>query len=454
MIKLFLFLTVLFVGFQSQAAIEKPLPIHLTDEEKPLLKGYIEQASQKRSASPAGAIHSLGEWEDAAAAMTLWQNPSLVRAFTENGRTRIIADNESDQRQWERWLAREKMNSSQVDFFIARTDSLWIRDYGPWWIVSDDGIGIVDTVYNRPRPSDDVIPEFIGRELNIPVYKPGIVHTGGNYYSDGYGNAFSSSLIFRENNNFSVNETLKRMFQFLGITNYVTSPLGEHITIEHLDTFGKLVAPDTWVFSKFPENSRFYQDAERMVKLLETQTSAYGTPYKIFRLSMVPIAGEEYRAFINSFISNDTLYFPGRGDQHDEMAKRVYQQALPGYNIVSVSDMGTRWGDSVHCRTRNLIDPNTIFIFPKIVQSTGSQVSFEAKVIPSPSATTSKVDAIFVSQDGEETVVSMESKDGMTFSANQFLNKSSNRKFYIRATDSAGITKTHPRLAPQMLVEF
>src|SRR5690606_22861649 len=146
MTKIFLSLTILFVSFQAHAALEKPLPIHLTEQEKPLLRSYIENAIQDRTVAPTGQIHSLGEWEDASAAMTLWQNSSLVRAFAENGNVRIIADNESDRQQWERWLAREKVNTSQVDYFLTRTNTIWIRDYGPWWIVSDDGIGIVDTI--------------------------------------------------------------------------------------------------------------------------------------------------------------------------------------------------------------------------------------------------------------------------------------------------------------------
>ncbi len=448
-----LLLIILLASVPSYATLIKPLPIHLTDEEKPLLRSYIESARRVQTTSPKGHVHSLGEWEDAAAAMTLWKNSSLIQAFTENGNVRIIADNSSSQRQWESWLAGQKINKNRVDYFLTRTNSIWVRDYGPWWIVSDDGIGIVDTIYNRPRPADDVVPEFIGSQLNIPVYKPGIVHTGGNYYSDGVGGAFSSTLIFRENSNFSTNDILKRMFEFLGIENYVTSPLGEYVTIEHLDTYGKLVSPDTWVFGRFPKDSRFYKDAERMVKLLETQKSGYGTPYKIFRLDMVPIGRDEYRPFVNSFISNDTLYFPGRGDAHDEVARAVYQQALPGYNIVSVSDQGTRWGDSVHCRTRNLIDPNTIFIFPKVLSSSENEVTFEAKVIPSPLAQTESVEAVFFTPEGE-IAVPMNSQDGQFYQATKRLDEATERKFYIRATDSSGKIKTHPRLAPKMTIQF
>lgn len=437
----------------SFAIEESNLPIGLTEEEKPLLKEHIENAQRDITNAPTGPIHSLGEWEEAEAAMTLWNNDSLIKAFAENGNVKILANTNSSKSSWLNKIKSLNLDESKFSFFIVPTNSIWIRDYGPWWIVDGDGkVGIVDTIYNRPRPQDDVVPDFIGKELNIPVYKPGLVHTGGNYYSDGLGNAFSSSLVERENDNFDVTEILKRMMNFLGIESYTRSDLGKNITIEHLDTFGKLVAPDTWVFSQFPENSRFYKDSERMVEILKNKVSPYGTPYKIFRLKMT--AGREYfRAYINSFISNGALYFPAYGDEIDNEVKALYQAALPGYKIIGVNALGTEWGDSVHCRTRNLIQRDTIFIFPKIQNQTSRELTISTEVIPRQGHIVTSVEAVFLKDGQEAERIPLLLDHGNYFKGTKQL-ENAHGEFYIVAKDSSGKTKTHPIMAPKMSIRF
>ncbi|MES2768968.1 MAG: agmatine deiminase family protein [Bdellovibrionota bacterium] len=461
MIKYSLILTLLSINLfvlNSFAAHAENLPIGLTEKEKPLLESYLQGQMRNVTAPPMGPVHSLGEWEEADAAMTLWQNDSLIKALSEHGNVKILTQNNSGKNSWLASIKNLNLDESKFSFYIVPTDSIWIRDYGPWWIVDGSGkFGIVDTIYNRPRPEDDVVPEFIGRQLDVPVYKPGLVHTGGNYYSDGLGNAFSSTLVETENNNFSVAQVLERMLNFLGINSYTRSELGKNATIEHLDTFGKLVAPDTWVFSEFPKNSRFYTDAERMVQILKSKVSPYGTPYKIFRLRMNSASKgqsrEYYRAYINSFISNGALYFPTYGDAGDDEAKRVYQQALPGYKIVGVDAEGTEWGDSVHCRTRNLIKKDTIFIFPQIQTPvfTSNQLTVSAEIIPSPNSEVLKAEAIFVENGNEVERLTLILDHNHTYKAQT--NKKSG-EFYISVTDTSGKTKTHPLLAPKMLIRY
>jgi len=112
--------------------------------------------------------------------------------------------------------------------------------------------------------------------------------------------------------------------------------------------------------------------------------SPYRTPKKIFRLKMNSNSREYYRAYINSFISNSALYFPTYGDNGDDVARKVYQEALPGYKIVGVDAEGTEWGDSVHCRTRNLIKKDTMFIFPKILSREKNELVISTEIIPTP----------------------------------------------------------------------
>ncbi|MBN1281216.1 MAG: agmatine deiminase family protein, partial [Candidatus Thermoplasmatota archaeon] len=84
--------------------------------------------------------------------------------------------------------ASQGVNLDHCEFLIAPTDSYWTRDYGPWFIITgDDEQGVVDFTYNRPRPNDDQIPVVYANNQSIPWYFMDLVHTGGNYMTDGQG---------------------------------------------------------------------------------------------------------------------------------------------------------------------------------------------------------------------------------------------------------------------------
>ena len=186
--------------------------------------------------------------------------------------------------------------------------------------------------------------------------------------------------------------------------------------------------------------------------------SAYGTPYKIFRMPMVRRSGgnsgEDYRAYINSFVSNGVLYFPVYGnDANDKRAADIYQQALPGYKIVGVDNANTEWGDSVHCRSRNLLKRNTMFIFPKFETENG-QTSIVAKVVASPGARLSEAPVVHLEINGQAQNVAMETKYGDIFVTNINVKSGDVVKFYVTAQDSNGLTKVSPMKAPAQMIEW
>ncbi len=427
------------------------LPRGLADFESPVLVSRDVAISDP----PEGHIRSLGEWEESEAIMTLWQNSSLMNAYTQHGKVKILTT-ASGKGGWDSWLGKIGADKSQVSYFFVRTDSMWVRDYGPWFILDGQGVfGMVDTIYNRPRPNDDKVPQFLAKELDLPIYETGLVHTGGNYYNDGQDNAYSSTLVYSENASLSKTEVDDRMKAFLGIERYTTSKLAPKATIEHIDTFGKLVAADTWVFSEFPAGSQFRKDSEAYVSLLKTLKSPYGTPFKIHRMKMSRRAGargdraEDYRAYINSFISNRVLFFPTYGDEIDDEAKAVYQAALPGYEIVGVSNGQTSWGDSVHCRSRNLLKKNTVFLFPAI---SGSELLVEA--FASPGARLDEAPVAHIEEDGETRSVALERAGDRLFKTPLVGKPGSTLRVYVTARDTNGVEKVSPPGAPLQKIEY
>lgn len=444
---------------------QKRLPIGLAPHEISQMQDGLRLERAAMTKPPEGEVRSLAEWEEAEAVMTLWPNASLLRELSRRGKVKLFGDGRSDIDWWKNYLSSHSIAPEPFSYFIVPTDSIWIRDYGPWFILDGNrSFGIVDNTYNRPRPQDDVVPEFLAHELSLPFFHTGLTHTGGNYYNDGMGNGFSSTLVYRENK--QAKEAIDgRMRDFLGIRRYTTSPLGPGLTIEHLDTFGKLVAADTWVFADFPAGSRFKADADRMVEILKTQRSAYGTPYRILRMKMwADRAGdraEDYRAYLNSFISNRAIYFPTYGnDEGDRYAAEVYKQALPGYDVVGVDGQNTGWGDSVHCRNRNLLQKNTIFLFPKITNAgvDGSgPFEIELEAIPTPGATLTEEPTLLWTWNGAEMApLHFQGTDRPRIYTATLPRQSTegHLSIIIKASDTTGKTKTVPPAAPEQQIRF
>ncbi len=434
---------------------QKNLPIGLAPHEK-----SFRAFNLSRGASPVGPIRSLGEWEESASAVTLWPNASFIRALAQHGPTTLLADTDSEKSWWKNWLLDHQINDKDIRFLIVPTDTIWVRDYGPWYILDGNGkMGMVDTIYNRPRPNDDKVPQYMAQSLHLPIYAPGLVHTGGNYYADSLHNAYSSTLVFRENSSLTADDVLKRMLDFLGITRYTTARLSPGSTIEHMDTFGKLVAPDTWVFSEFPQGSPYKADSDAMVAKLQNMKSAYGTPFKILRMKMISREGSRgFRAYINSFISNHTLYFPTYGDAGDDQAKAIYQRALPGYDIVGVEGEGTGWGDSVHCRANNFYRQDALYLFPEITQSAiatkPTQVRVEA--VPAPGSQIRGTPVLHWWLNGaEQTEIATTPAEGRFFFADIPAQAAGSKiRFFIEGTDSTGHHKTAPIQAPAMTIDM
>ena len=256
------------------------------------------------------------------------------------------------------------VNMDNVTFVNAASDSYWVRDYGPWYIFEDRHPAIVDNVYNRPRPNDDNMSGVFANFWQIPMYGMNLQHTGGNMMEDGRGHGVSDNLVFQENGNNETN-VRNKMRDYLGIDPYhvTIDPQGDYIA--HVDCWGKYLAPDKILIARVPQSNSHYADYESVAQYFETTNCCWGYPYRVYRVDEP--GGSTLAPYTNSLILNKTVYVPmGSNSSYNEAALQVYQDAMPGYTIVGVTnnDYYTSWEntDALHCRTRGVMDFNMLFV--------------------------------------------------------------------------------------------
>lgn len=339
------------------------------------------------------------------------------------------------------------IDTSKCDFLIAPSDSYWTRDYGPWYVVNgSDEVGICDFVYNRPRPTDDDIPVQMAPFLNEPLYGMNLIHTGGNYMTDGMGVAASTDLVYVESGQTSA-QVDQKMLDYLGIDNYHVVPdPNTTTTIDHIDCWSKFLDVDKILIRSVPVSDPDYDELEASAAYFASQRSSYGNYYQVYRAYSPN--GEPYT---NSLILNDHVFVPIMNTVNDAPALAVYQAAMPGYTIVGVLNTVAPWmsTDALHCRTRGVVDKEMLHIY------------HVAKVLNQPAIGGYEISARIVSYGGNtinlsSTRVYYKINSGSWNSLPMIMSKGnytatipqqalgSTVSYYIHSEDNSGRVENHP----------
>ncbi len=334
------------------------LPIWLTPEEQ----SRIDEIGKTfvPTDSPPGPIRQPAEFEPMQGVLIRYPfgiSYNIIAEMSEDIEVVTIVKDISEKNYVMSQYQNYGVDLDNCDFLIAPSDTYWTRDYGPWFIFNgNDEQGVVDHIYNRPRPDDDKIPLEYGNWQGIPVYGMNLIHSGGNYMTDGQGIAVSTNLVWTENPSMTHEEIDQMMQDYCGINTYNVVPDALGAYIKHIDCWAKFLAPDMIMIIKTSSNHAHYDEIEEAVEYFENQTSCYGTPYKIVR-----VYTHMSEPYINCLILNDKVLVPITGSPWDDDAIESFETAMPGYEVLGF--FGS-WAstDALHCRTKGIVDCNMLYI--------------------------------------------------------------------------------------------
>uniref|UniRef100_A0A7C6AG89 T9SS type A sorting domain-containing protein n=1 Tax=candidate division WOR-3 bacterium TaxID=2052148 RepID=A0A7C6AG89_UNCW3 len=316
------------------------------------------------TAPPGGFVVTPAEYEPVRGVFLTWTSyqsvlREIVRNVVPTCRAYIIC---SDSNSVKSYLTSGGVPLDSVRFYIFPYNSVWIRDYGPWFIRKQDNTeGIVDFQYNRPRPSDDTIPWRIGQAWGIPVYGSPLEHPGGNFMVDGHGTGFFSSLIYEENPGYTPAQINQLMLEYSGLEQ--TIPVKRILTeyTGHIDLWTKILN-DTLVMvgeyaSGHPNDTVLDNRADSISRCKNRE----GFPYRVVRIVMPWSTSDAPPTYLNSLFVNNRILVPTWGLSTDQEALNTYQQYLPGYTVVGIncSSMANS-GGAIHCITMQV--PKSQFI--------------------------------------------------------------------------------------------
>ena len=404
-----IFTALLIAGLSVSAQAQQALPKGLSAQEEKIVEDYFKNYTSTNrgiTTAPTGDLRTMAEWEEIQALFITWTGQfddiqsQIVDAAQEECEVCIVCDDSS---QVKGILSGNGVPLTNLAFIEADYNSIWVRDYAGNSVYKNDvdSLLMVDWIYNRPRPDDDVMPDLHGQYYGVDVYETTVaptdlVNTGGNWMVDGHGTAFASELILDENdfnNPYSVSVKSETdidniVDDWMGIDRYIKMPVLPYDQIHHIDMHMKLLDEETLLVSEYPNGVADGPQIEANLQyVLSNFNSMFGTPYKVVRITVPPSTGGlypdnggYYRTYSNNVFVNKTVLLPTYRQQYDTTAIRTLEEALPGYTIVpiDVDNQGENLislSGAIHCITHSLGVDDPLLITHQSLEDTYDDVN-------------------------------------------------------------------------------
>ncbi|MDD2229093.1 MAG: agmatine deiminase family protein [Candidatus Cloacimonetes bacterium] len=402
---------------------------------------------------PVGQVRPIAEFEPATSVLISYPLGIPVSLVTQlsNTATVICLVSSSQQNAANTSFANAGANMANITYFNVSTDSYWTRDFAPWFVFDGNGqYGVVDFVYNRPRPNDNMVPQLFATHFGLNYYGMNLKQTGGNYMTDGINTAAQTTIAYTENGSNQANVNAK-MQSYMGITNLQVLEDPNDTYIDHIDCWGKFLAPDKVLIRSVPNSHAQYGAIEATANHFAAMNCAWGYPYKVYRVN-TPYD----QPYTNSLILNNKVFVPIMGSSYDAAALQVYRTAMPGYEVIGVNGSSSApWEstDALHCRTHEIPDKNMLHIAHSPLHG---QVDIDSSYqlwadINAHSGQPLYSDSLFVcynvnSGEWNRSYLQAEGGDDYATNLNGFAVGDTIR-YFIHAADQSGRSYNHPSFA-------
>ncbi|MFH1278148.1 MAG: agmatine deiminase family protein [Candidatus Eisenbacteria bacterium] len=445
--------------------LEELLPQAPTAEELRIMESpeYLSKTARV-DPPPVGPIRNCGEWEPCTGVLIrypLGLPYGLLTDFDDDVTLHVIVSSSYLSTARSNFVA-NGVDTSKVEWLVASSNSIWTRDYGPWFVFDGDGdVGIVDHEYNRPRPLDNAINGLFGAQQGIPVYAHGMRHTGGNYMTDGSLFSMSTDLVYDEAwsyHGMTPAQVDALMEEYLGITAYNVIDDISTSGIHHIDTWAKFLDEENVLIKQTWTGHYTYANLEQRATLIASLLSSTGRPYTVHRVYCYAIAGGEPASYTNSLILNDKIYVPIFGNAtYDNQAIAAYQAAAPGYAVEGYSYGGFITDDALHCRAKGVMDRQMLRVaHVPIGEPMPGPVTLTASVDDRSEAGLAGVDLRYRFEGGSWQTATMSNTIGNDYEGVIPAPPvdSTTVDYYVHAEDNGGRAEGKPRTEPAAWYTF
>lgn len=249
-----------------------------------------------------------------------------------------------------------------VDFFVWPAKSMWVRDFGPLFLVQGSQASVADYAYTPPnRDEEELFGVSLAATFGFPFERAELSFEGGNMLTNGDGLCISTNIVFGQNSTRGYDaqqicKILHEKFHFEKWT-YLKPMVGE--PTGHADMFVTFCAPNVAVVGQYDpdDDEANARILDENASLLEGAATKDG-PMKVVRIRTPPHRDDIWRSYTNVIYANDTLLvpqYPHVSPELDQAALETYQRLLPKWKVIGIdcSTISAKRGD-LHCISLNI----------------------------------------------------------------------------------------------------
>ena len=263
-----------------------------------------------------------------------------------------------------------------VNFIVIKTNDIWIRDYGPFFMKKGNKKVVVETQFNAwgakfpPWGLDNAIPQKIAAKMGLPliesvpyIFEGGAIEVNG----DGLGITTEDCLVGKNRNDVKhLNKVAKALRKAFGLKDLLVLPHGLHgdHTDGHIDNVARFVAKDRIVMcmadNKRSPNAPILSEAKFIIE--KWLFRHYGESAVVDKLPLPPQRvlddGQILPAsYMNYIYVNGGLIFPKYKSPNDAKAKKYFESVYPDRKVIGI-DCRTviEEGGSLHCMSKHESD--------------------------------------------------------------------------------------------------
>jgi agmatine deiminase len=294
-----------------------------------------------------------------------------VKSLSAGEHVHILANDEKSVRRISQLLIKAQVSISNVSIHIIPTKDIWIRDYGPNFLVSKDPTKSVrmnrwlfNSWGNKYEMEDEKnVAPLIAIKLNMEPFQPDIILEGGAIEVNGQGLCLTTEeCLLNKNRNEGPSKTTMESYlkDFLGVSKVIWCKGGMEgdDTDGHIDNLARFVAPDTVVCAyEDDQEDANYQNLKENFEILQKSTDQNGNPLKLVKLPTPGYVGENslrYPAsYANFYIGNDVVIVPSYNHPNDDKVCEILKPFFHNRKIIKLpSNTFITGNGGIHCATQ------------------------------------------------------------------------------------------------------
>ncbi len=297
----------------------------------------------------------------------------MIEALALGEKVNVLVNDSREENLVRQRLSKRGTKFSQIFFFQIPTVDVWIRDYGPTFIVKNENsqrrVAFDRWIFNAwgnkydSFKADNVIPEKLAPILDLPVFDSGIVLEGGSIEVNGEGTLMTTEkcLLNPGRNPHLTKDGIETYLKgYLGVSHIIW--LGEGIvgddTDGHIDDVARFVSATTVLCAVEKDledaNHTFLQgNLER----LKRATDQNGKKLNVVQIPMPGVVrcdtGRLPASYANFYIGNAVVLVPIYGHSNDRIALQILRDFFPNREVIGILCESLAYGlGAIHCVTQ------------------------------------------------------------------------------------------------------